>query len=336
MHEFLLEWLECPVCHAPLEWSIGTRAGEHLESAAARCTACAATYPVREGIGVFLPPNQVRGDPWQAGEGRLSAYLRLNPGVEQQLMAPPLETLRPADQFCRAQVLEERGDYLAAREAVAQAWRGLYLPGYLAASNDQMRFVVQALAQERAVAPGLVVDLVCGRGALLERMAAALERPIVATDYSPRGLLHTRGYLQAAGLAERVSLLACDARRTPFKRGAVAALTTYLGLPSIPEPDALLRELRRVVGGMVLAIALFYPEDDRENRPVIKKAGMTHLLFREPALRHFADTGWQVEMLNVCRERALPTPRGHIIKGANIDALPVAETLLEWCVLRAY
>jgi len=62
MHEYLLPMLECPACHGKLEWTVTESDGEHVESAEAICTSCAAVYPVHEGIGVFLSPDLQRQD----------------------------------------------------------------------------------------------------------------------------------------------------------------------------------------------------------------------------------------------------------------------------------
>ncbi|MGC8839721.1 MAG: class I SAM-dependent methyltransferase, partial [Anaerolineae bacterium] len=157
----------------------------------------------------------------------------------------------------------------------------------------------------------------------------------VATDFSPRVLRRDRRLLEHLGLRERVSLLALDARRTPFRDGAVATLTSNLGLPNIEHPGDLLRELRRAVSGTFYAISHFYPEEDEANGQVIRGAGLEALLFRRPCLEAFRAAGWEVDVANACRSRALPTPTGVLLEGAGIDALPVAETTLEWCTLVA-
>jgi ubiquinone/menaquinone biosynthesis C-methylase UbiE len=166
-------------------------------------------------------------------------------------------------------------------------------------------------------------------------MACTLNRPIVATDFSPRVLRRDRQRFESFGLYDRVSLLAFDARRTPFRDGAVEQLTTNQGLPNIEEPGGLLSELRRVVAGTFMAIHHFYPEDDGANAAVLREYGLDALLFRPSMAGHFTAAGWQVEVANACLGKARPTPVGVVLEGTGIDGLPVAETVLEWCVLLA-
>ena len=98
----------------------------------------------------------------------------------------------------------------------------------------------------------------------------------------------------------------------------------------------MLRELRRIVKGEFLAISHFFPEEDETNAAAIQEAGLSPLLFRGSALDHFAAAGWQTEVANMCMGEALPTPHSALLDGAaGVDALPVAETVLEWCVLLA-
>ena len=331
MHSFLLEMFACPACHGTLKWDLMEQRDNRIEAAEARCTACDAVYPVREGIGLFLTPDLPRNDLWEQSGSQLTRYLNEHPEIEQQLMHVPVETLSPADQFLRAMVLEEREDYTQAEVAADLARRGLYTPEYLACAASQKNYLAEALA----ATPGPIVDLASGRGELVQVLAQKTNQPIVATDFSPRVLRRNRRWLQFLGLYERVTLLAFDARRTPFKDGAVITLTTFVGLPNIDQPDLLLRELRRIITGTLFAISHFFPEDDEDNAAAISEMGHSALLFRRSALEQFAATGWQAELANICTGRAKPTPASLLIEGLGIDGLPVADTVLEWGVLVA-
>lgn len=331
MHTYLIEMLECPACHGELKWNITECRDDRIEIAEARCGACTAVYPVREGIGVFLTPDLPRDDLWKQVDSHLAKYLYENPEVERRLLDVPLETLAPADQFFRALILDERGEYTQAKLAADMARSGLYTPEYLACSDRQIAYVLERLS----VFNDPIVDLASGMGHLVEQMACRLSQPIVATDFSPRVLRRDRQRLEFFGLYDRVSLLAFDARRTPFKDGTIKTLTTYQGLPNIREPGNLLRELRRIVSGSFMAITIFFPKDDEANRAAIGEKGLADMLFRSSVLERFAEAGWQVEIVDSCFSKARPTPIGVVLEGASIDALPAAETTLEWCVILA-
>jgi hypothetical protein len=112
-------------------------------------------------------------------------------------------------------------------------------------------------------------------------------------------------------------------------------MTTYLGLANIERPGDLLRELRRVVSGTFLAISHFFPEEDEANAEAIREFGLAPFLYRRSTLERFAAAGFEVGLENLQAGIARPTPTSALIEGAGIDALPVAETVLEWCVLVA-
>jgi len=327
----LLELLMCPACHGELDLTATERNGDYIEAGEASCLHCGATYPVREGIGVFLTPDLPRHDLWEGTESGLAAYLREHPEVERALLETPLEELSPADRFFRGLLLEERGEFAEARAAEEAAHAGLYTREYRDCWRSQLEYVLERLA----AAEGEVVDLASGRGYLAKELAGRLNCHVVLIDFSPRVLRRNRRHFETLGLYGRVSLIACDARRLPFRDGAVKTMTTNLGLANIEDPGGLLGELRRVVAGEFLAISHFFPEDDAENAEVIRKFGLEAFLFEDAALEQFAQAGFQVELANVCRGRALPTPRSRLIEGAGIDALPVAETELTWCTLIA-
>ncbi len=319
--------LACPVCHNALAWHITDQRADRIETAEASCIACGSMYPVREGIGLFLTPDLPRNDLWEQSESHLSLYLREHPEIERQLMDAPVDALAPADQFFRALMLEERGAYAQAKLVADIAYQNIYTPEYRACAARQIDYLVEQLLETTEP----VVDLACGRGGLLEVLARRLTCPIVATDFSPRVLRRNRRWLETLGLYDRVSLLAFDARRTPFKTGALNTLTTYLGLPNIEDADRLLHELRRIVSGRFLAISYFLPEQNRAEN----NANYSPLLFRHMALERCKEANWQVELVNVCEALAQPTPQGVLLKGAQIDGMPEVETILEWCVLVA-
>jgi uncharacterized protein YbaR (Trm112 family) len=334
MHTYLIGMLACPVCHSELDWTITEQSEDRVEQAEARCAGCPATYPVRDGIGLFLTPDLPRNDLWAQVDSQLTLHLREHPEIDRQLMDGPLEELSPTDQHFRALVLEERGDWAGAQAAEDLANKNLYTPEYMSGWDSQTEYLLDVVSGMAEI-DGPVVDLASGRCYLVEKLAKRLERPILATDFSPSVLRRDQKYLQFLGLYDRVSLLAFDARRTPFKDGVIPVLTTNVGLPNVEEPGRLLEELRRVVSGALLAITHFFPEDDEPNRQVIRGAGLEPLLYRQSALDQFVQAGWDVEVKNARLCAARPTPPSDIIEGARADGLPVADTTLEWCVLQA-
>ncbi len=331
MHNYLMDFLVCPACHGQLAWSVTESFGDRIEAAQATCNTCGADYPVWDGIGLFLTPDLPRKDLWEEVDSQLAVYLDQYPEVERQLMDTSLAALAPADQYFRAVVLEERGDYAQATMAADQARRGLYTAAYLACHDSQINY----LADHVSDAAEPIVDLASGRCELVDELAATLHRRIVATDFSPRVLRRDRRRLEFFGLYDEVSLLALDARRMPFKDGVVDTMTTNLGLSNIEEPGDLADELRRVLQGEFLAITHFFPEDDEANAAAISELELAPFLFRNSTLNLLSYSGFDVELKNVQRARAAPTPTSLLLEGAGIDALPVAETQLEWCVLVA-
>lgn len=270
-------------------------------------------------------------------------YLREHPEVERQLLEAPLETLNPADQLFRAKVLESRGQYLDAKTAAERAQEGLYTAASQADVESQFDTVIEYLDASggQVIDPvdGTIVDLASGRCYLVEAILRApgntQQRPIVATDWSLSVLKRDRRYLEFWGLYDRVSLLAFDARRTPFRDGAIRTMTTFVGLASLQEPGNLLGELRRVVSGTLLAIAAFYSQDDEVHAPLIHKAGLEAMIYRPAALAAFRAAGWQVEVANARSARIRPTPKGVVLEGFQVDGFPLAETTQETCVLVA-
>jgi hypothetical protein len=235
-----------------------------------------------------------------------------------------LEALNGADAFLRAQVLEERDGYAAAREAFAFADEHLYSPEVREARDACLGHVVE-LARG---GDGLILDVATGRGTLLELLMRGTARPLSATDVSPTILRRVRARLGG----ERIECVPADAHGLPFADGSVPTLVTHLGLANVPA--SALPELRRV-GRELFATHVFYPEDDAENRKAAREAGLEQLLVRSAALQALADSGWNATTEAERTVRARPTPASALVPGVRIDGIPVVETTATWCVLRA-
>ena len=331
MHAFLLDMLECPKCHGKLNWTITERDSDTIEEAEARCGNCATIYPVREGIGIFLTADLPRNDLWEQVDSGLTRYLSEKLHLRQRLMDVPVETLAPADQFFRAMALEGYGDYAEAKRIADLAGPHLYTTEYTECYHRQRDYIVEQVSRLE----GPIYDLASGRCDLAIVLAQKLDRPIIASDFSLRVMRTSRKRLKFLNLYEHFSLLVYDARLTPFKDSVIGTMTTNLGLPNIGESEVVLRELRRVVRGTLLALSHFYPIDDDANGKAIREFGLAAGLYRESALADFKAAGWQVALANTCTGKASPTPHSMVLEGMGIDGLPIENTVLEWGVLVA-
>jgi hypothetical protein len=283
---------------------------------------------VEEGIGVFLTPDLARGDLWEQAETGLSRFLREHPDLEAGLMEVEPDALAPADRFFRSMVHEERGEAELAQLLRASAVQELYTPEYRACYQNEIEYLVVKAASFTCP----IVDLASGQGALVEALLQRVINPVVMTDFSPTILRRNRRGLRRRGLERRVSLLAVDARRTPFRAGAIELLTSNLALGNVDGAHDLLTELRRIVGGTLLSVSYFFPDDDAVHG---ERLTGKNPFFRSAAVAAMESTGWTVSVENTCYGRAEPTPEGQVLRGFGIDELPLVATRLEWCVLVA-
>jgi len=295
--------LACPACRGALE--------------AARCASCGTEYGVVDGIQLLVAPGSDVLDLWEQAESGLSRVLRENPELERALLDPPPAELAPADAFLRALVLEERGD----GSEVDAAFVRLYAPEALRCMTSQIDALCERLVEE----PGLVVDLASGRGMLLKRLQRAVAGDLVATDISPRVLrrANDRG----------IGAVACDVRRLPFADGSVDVVTTFAGLNNVRQPGDLLSELRRVARRLV-AVHLVY-EPGTANDQALEDLGLAELAHRDALVEALEDAGWDPAIVSLCTANVQPTPRGVLLEGAVIDALPVEPVEGTWLTVDA-
>jgi len=330
MQKYLIEILECPKCHGELYWKINEQTIDRVISAEVQCTSCSAVYSIQNEIGIFLTEGLPRNDLWEQ-VAQLEQYLKQNPGLEKKLMDVPIDTLGPVDQHYRGRLHKARGEIEAANEAFSLSHKAMFSEETNRCIDSQMDFVLDGVSQYE----GPIVDLASGECELVKRILKDLPNSIVVTDFSPTVLERDRKNFIELDRYNRVSLLAFDARRTPFKTDSIALLTTHCGLQNIQDPRNLLKELHRIVNGKFLAVSFFYPEDDQENGSVITEAGLAEMYFREKLTGQYRKSNWTVEVKNVCSVKTLASPTGIVLEGARVDLLPAYETIVDWCVLKA-
>ncbi len=331
MQAYLIDLLQCPACGGTLSWEIGAETNEGIETAESQCQNCGSEYPVREGIGLFLTPDLPRNDMWEQVDSGLLRYLLDHPEIERQVMETPIDQLSPADQFMKTLLLEVQGQFVEAKMLEEVAKEHMYTAEYRDCWSHQAGALIDQLSGDE----GPIIDLASGRGYLLDQLLRESNRSLVATDFSPHVLRRNQSLWQAMGLSNNVSLLSFDARKTPFKDGAVETLTSNLGLANIEQPGHLLLELKRIVKGSFYSIAHFFDPSDMANKEVIRNAGLEMMLYHATALEQFEKSGWQVRQISQCSGLARPTPVSAILEGVRIDGLPVRETMLDWCLWRA-
>lgn len=106
-----------------------------------------------------------------------------------------------------------------------------------------------------------VLDVACGPAAVTCGLAAQSGARIVGLDLSPDMLAAGAANVEATGLGARVAMVLGRGEQLPFGDGAFDALSfTYL-LRYVPDPDAALRELARVVvpGGPIASLEFAVP-----------------------------------------------------------------------------
>jgi demethylmenaquinone methyltransferase/2-methoxy-6-polyprenyl-1,4-benzoquinol methylase len=108
---------------------------------------------------------------------------------------------------------------------------------------------------------GEVLDVATGTAAVAIELARSTGCRVVGLDQSPEMLAAGRTRVEAAGLADRIGLIAGSADELPFEDESFDALTfTYL-LRYVDDPGATLRELARVIrpGGTMAALEFGLP-----------------------------------------------------------------------------
>jgi ubiquinone/menaquinone biosynthesis C-methylase UbiE len=96
---------------------------------------------------------------------------------------------------------------------------------------------------------------------------------VVAIDLAEHMLRVGRQNVDRAGMAQRIRLQCCDAKQMPFHAASFDAVMSNSIVHHIPEPFAVLSEMKRVVkpGGLLFVRDLLRPRDEPELRGLVQQ-----------------------------------------------------------------
>ena len=180
------------------------------------------------------------------------------------------------------------------RRAFFDVWSRVYdLPPVQAAIYHPVHDAV--LDELRAHPARRILDVGCGTGDLTARLRAELTTELVAGCDFSAGMLE-----QAAARTRAVRWLQGDATRLPFTDATFEAVLSTEAFHWFPDPDAALREFRRVLGpGGRLLVALVnvrVPTTSRLAHAGSKALGQpAHWPTRAEMAERVRDAGFTVE-----------------------------------------
>ncbi|SHK54744.1 Methyltransferase domain-containing protein [Hathewaya proteolytica DSM 3090] len=330
MKKIFEDMLQCPKCHGQLQWNICEESESRIINAEVTCSQCGAKYEVKDEIGIFLTPDLQRNDYWEQGKGGLHEYLDSEPLKKEEFLSTDEDKLSPGDYWGKLFYIEEEKNYKKAHEMYRMALKKIYTTELMEAWDSQQTYVLKQL--KGTTAP--IVDIASGRAYFAELLLKNLPNEIMATDFSPTVLMRDKQYFQVNGMYDKLSLVAFDARRTPFKDNSVEYMTSNVGISNIENAGDVVKELHRICGKMFMPIMIFFKEQDTVHIDFMKKAGMESLATEKNALSYFSSQPWNCSVENSIDAHVKPTPTGVILDVLKIDGLPLEDTVDEYCVLK--
>lgn len=328
LHKFYVDMLECPKCHGSLTWEITEESEDRIINAKIICSCCGADYEVRDEIGVFLTPDLPRNDLWAQGESELNRFFNENPKIKEDFFSMPEDELNGADYWFKASYYEMNKDYEKSSAMFKKAMPKIYTKDYIDGWNSQTDYVVSMA--EKSNCP--IVDIASGKGYLIELLLKNTDNYILGTDFSPVILLRDKNYFTSRGLYNKLSLIAFDGRRTPFKNNSIELMTSNMGIQNIEHPGKVIEEMNRICKNTFLSIMMLFKEEDKIHLDFMAKYGNISYMTEATSLKTFNEENWTCSLINKVKANIEPTPVGKIIE-MGIDGLPLEKTTVDFCIM---
>lgn len=328
LHKFYVDMLECPKCHGKLNWEITEETAERIINAKITCCSCDADYEVKNEIGMFLTPDLPRNDLWESSDSGLLNFLEEDIETRNKFFNTPEENLNGADYWFKANYYEMKKDYEKSSEMFKAAMGKIYTKDYLDGWFSQIDFLVEEAKKVNSP----IVDIASGRCYLVELLLKNTNNFVLATDFSPTVLLRDKDYFNFKGLYNNLSLIAFDARRSPFKDNSIELMTSNVGIQNIEQPGKVIKEMNRICKDTFLSIMMLFSSDDKVHLDFMNKFGNTSYMTEASALKTFNTEAWKCSLINKVKGNIKPTPVGEIIE-MGIDGIPIENTIVDFCIM---
>ena len=271
-------------------------------------------------IGIFLDTKETRDDLWKEQEDFATRFRKEHPIRFFFLTKTFLGNIKPEHHFFKGLLLEDE-------EMLKKATRRIYTKDYLVGYEK----TEQALNEVEKDNPLVILEIACGRGSFFKPFLQSRHGKgvYIATDFSPTVLRSNQKWLRKNELEEQVTLMALDAKATPFRDNTIPAAVSNIGFLNIRNNGKAVTEAFRLLAPSGILIANFmFTIEKTENYTKAKEMGLHQFYTRKNVEEVFQKVGFEFHLEELYQGSVRPTPGG-------IDTLPIVQDRYSFCVLIA-
>ena len=329
MFSFIKEMLICPACHGELIWEIINENKTHIIEAEIKCQKCNNEYVVKNGVGCFVKYEKSFDDGWQNAENWLTNLLAENPDIMEKLMVADIEEMNAADIMVRGIICRKEGNVAEATKLSEISIKKRYKEEQTKALFGQLDYVVNSLKDEK----NIILDVASGLGDLVQKLLENTDVCIISSDISFHVMEKAKKSTEEKGYGDRVSYIAFDLNKSPFRNKSIKIITTFFGLQNIVSPVRIFNEIRRICDGKLYSICNFCCDENSKNIKVLEEDGSAEMWLKNKYINEFDKVGFTSVVENSIITFNELTLVGKIAKGVTIDNFPVEPGDFEYAVV---
>lgn len=322
MHIKLIEQLICPVCKKELQWNILQRNNVHIIEGFAKCFRCETTYPVKDGIAVFLPGKWQNVKIWERSE-RIVSSKRGVFAENQSATEEKLNSHSANEILVKICLRNEQGE-VSNEELYDEYMKTKGMPDTL----YKLSLLAQKCANE-VDDSDYVLDFASGKCILAGMLADLKKCCIIISDINPIIVLQSKLELEKYNCHENLSFMAFDIKKCPFKDKSIHTITTLLGLQNIVPYIGVMEEINRIAD-IFFNISAYLTEKLPSNIQVLDKFHMTDVWVKDKFKIITDQLGWQGKQIYTTMDLAKGISREEIETRFAVMKFPVEDEILEY------
>ena len=290
----------------------------------AKCVECGETYPINNGIAVFLPNKWQNIKIWERSE-RVAVQKKGTGEKKNILVGENID--KPSEILKRIRIRNSQGE-MRNEDLYKRYMEVIGMPDTL----SKLCYLAQKCANE-IDDMDYVLDFASGKCLLAEVLNEISNCRTIVSDINPIIVMQAQQEFKRSDNYDKLSFMAFDMKKSPFRNKSIHTVTTLLGLQNIIPSKGIVDEIDRI-SDVFFTISAYLTEKLPENMTVLNKFHIADVWIEHNFAKETDRLGWKCERICSFMDLAKGISREEIETRFAVAKFPVKDEMVKYALMK--